>query len=47
VAGCEVGRRDTVGRQHEGAECTVLGTWNRNMWEYSAFRELELNNCKE
>jgi hypothetical protein len=25
VAGCEAGRRDTVRRQHEGAECLVLG----------------------
>jgi hypothetical protein len=25
VAGCEVGRRDTVQKQHDGAECLVLG----------------------
>jgi hypothetical protein len=25
VAGCELGRRDTVQRQHEDAECLVLG----------------------
>jgi hypothetical protein len=31
VAGCEVGRCDTVWRQHEGAECLVFGDliiWN-------------------
>jgi hypothetical protein len=45
AAGCEVGRRDTMQRQHDGAECLVLGdSIIRNM---ETFRELELNNCKE
>jgi hypothetical protein len=27
VTGCEAGRRDTVRRQHEDAECSVLGDY--------------------
>jgi hypothetical protein len=43
-AGCEVGRRDTMHRQYDGAECLVPGdSIIRNV---ETFRELELKTAK-